>query len=336
MMDETAALLQIHGLQKTGAGRTVLDIPEFQVAGGEIVGLVGPAGSGKTPLLRLLLGQDLPTAGSVRVAGLDPHSDRQALSRLVGVLFAEEGLYRQRSAAGNLRFHARLHALPAARVDTVLTLVGLQDQAQTRVEQLSSSLRRRLALGVALLHEPRLLFLVDPFVRCDEASIGLISGCLQAQAAAGSAIVILAGSEAHLADLCDTRYALAHGRLTMPPQTAARPQALPFKVPVRLEGSVALINPGDILFAAAQDGRAYLQLAGERLLTQYTLADLETRLGRSGFFRAHRSYLVNLQHVREVIPYTRASYSLRLNDAEGTEIPLSRDAARELRELLDY
>ena len=111
---------------------------------------------------------------------------------------------------------------------------------------------------------------------------------------------------------------------------------MPFKIPVRLEGSVALINPAEILFASAQDGRAVLQLADEALPTQYTLGELEERLGRSGFFRAHRSYLVNLQHVREVIPYTRATYTLRLNDADGTEVPLSRDAARELRALLDF
>ena len=66
------------------------------------------------------------------------------------------------------------------------------------------------------------------------------------------------------------------------------------------------------------------------------MSELETRLARSGFFRAHRSYLVNLQHVKEVIPYTRNAYTLILDDADGTEIPLSKAAAADLRELLDY
>ena len=73
-----------------------------------------------------------------------------------------------------------------------------------------------------------------------------------------------------------------------------------------------------------------------RLPTQFTLGDLEGRLARSGFFRAHRGYLVNLQHVKEVIPFTRNSFSLRLDDPEGTLIPLSKAAAGELRDLLDY
>jgi ABC-2 type transport system ATP-binding protein len=103
-----------------------------------------------------------------------------------------------------------------------------------------------------------------------------------------------------------------------------------------MEDKIALVNPADILFVEAQDGRAFLKTAGERLPTQFTLSELEQRLSRSGFFRAHRSYLVNLQHVIEVIPYTRNSYSLRLDDPDDTTIPLSKSAAAELRELLGY
>ncbi|HAY85846.1 MAG TPA: hypothetical protein DCY42_13285 [Chloroflexi bacterium] len=107
-------------------------------------------------------------------------------------------------------------------------------------------------------------------------------------------------------------------------------------IPAKLEGRVALVNPTDILFAIAQDNKAYLQTANDLFPTQFTLSELEKRLSRSGFFRAHRSYLVNLQHVKEVIPYTRDSFSLRLKDSANTEIPLSKSAARELRELLGY
>ena len=86
----------------------------------------------------------------------------------------------------------------------------------------------------------------------------------------------------------------------------------------------------------AQDNRTFLRTPEDYLPTQFTLTELEKRLARSGFFRAHRSYLVNLQHVKEVIPFTRDSYILKLKDPKGTEIPLSKSAARELRELLGY
>ena len=90
------------------------------------------------------------------------------------------------------------------------------------------------------------------------------------------------------------------------------------------------------LYADAAEGRAYLVTHTARFPTQYNLSELESRLIRSGFFRAHRSYLVNLQHVKEVIPYTRNSFSLKLDDDPGTEIPLSKTAASELRDLLGY
>jgi len=120
------------------------------------------------------------------------------------------------------------------------------------------------------------------------------------------------------------------------PQEIPAGATQPFKIPVKLEDRVALVNPADILYAEAESGRAGLQTSGGRMVTQYTLNELEERLSRRGFFRAHRAYLVNLQHIKEVIPYTRNSFSLRLDDEAGTEIPLSKAAAGELRDLLGY
>ena len=75
-----------------------------------------------------------------------------------------------------------------------------------------------------------------------------------------------------------------------------------------LQDKVALVNPVDILYAEADKGRAFLKTADARYPTQFTLTELEERLARSGFFRAHRGYLVNLQHIKEVITYTRNSF----------------------------
>jgi DNA-binding LytR/AlgR family response regulator len=107
-------------------------------------------------------------------------------------------------------------------------------------------------------------------------------------------------------------------------------------IPARAEDKIVLIDPAEILYVFAQEDRTFLQTHNECLPTQFTLTELERRLSRSGFFRTHRAYLVNLQQVKEVIPYTRDSFNLRLKDAEGTMIPLSKSAERELRELLAY
>ena len=148
---------------------------------------------------------------------------------------------------------------------------------------------------------------------------------------------ILTDDDRYLTSICNRIHTLAQGRLTASynPDDERRLD-MPFKIPARLEDKVALVNPSDIFFVVAEQSRTFLQTTEGRLPTQFTLTELEQRLSRSGFFRAHRAYLVNLQHVTEVIPYTRNSFSLRLGDGEGTKIPLSKSTAAELRELLGY
>jgi ABC-2 type transport system ATP-binding protein len=330
-------VIELQHLQKVIDDNLLVDIPVLTVEAGEIVALVGPVGSGTSTLLDLLLGRTVPTVGTLRLSGIDPAMDKRAFSRQVGVLFAEDSLYKNLSPRANLVFQCRLHGLPKARAEQVLAEVGLADHASASVEKLGSGLARRLAFGRAILHQPPMLILVDPFARCDEASISLISRLIRQLAERDTAILILAEDEAHLAALCDTLHTLENGRITQSvnPQEEQR-NLLPFKIPVKMEDKVALINPTDILYALAQDGRAQLQTVTDRLPTQFTLTELEERLARSGFFRAHRGYLVNLQHVKEVIPYTRNSFTLILNDQAETEIPLSKSAAGELRELLGY
>ena len=330
-------MIELKGLQKVIDQNIVVDVESLTVESGEIAALVGPVGSGKDALFDLLIGKSRPTVGTLRLAGADPLSDRDRFSRQVGVLFAEDTLYKHRSPRANLVFHCRLRGLPKSRAEQVLAQVGLADHANARLEKLPPGLARRLAFGRAILHHPTVLLLVEPFTRCDEASISLLGNLMRQLADDGAAVLILADDAANLTALCDTIHILAQGRIieAYQPQEERRAE-LPFKIPARLEDKVALVNPADILYADAESGRAFLQTAEGRLPTQFTLAELEERLSRSGFFRAHRGYLVNLQHVKEVIPYTRNSFSLRLDDAAGTEIPLSKTAARELRELLGY
>ncbi len=330
-------MIELRNLQKVIEGNTAIDIEALRVEAGEIAALVGPVGSGVDVLLDLLIGQTRPTVGSVRLDGIEPAADRERFSRQTGVLFKEDSLYTRQSPQSNLAFHCRLHGLPRARADETLVRVGLGDHARANLEKLPSGLARRLAFGRAILHEPTVLILVDPFTRCDEASISLLSNLIRQEAERGASVLILADDNANLTTLCDTIYRLDQGRVVETHKPGEEQQAtLPFKIPVRLEGKVALVNPADILYADAGDGRAILMTADGRLPTQFTLSELEARLARSGFFRAHRSYLVNLQHVKEVIPYTRNSFSLRLDDADNTVIPLSKSAAGELRELLGY
>jgi ABC-2 type transport system ATP-binding protein len=306
-------MIALKDLQKVIDNKTVLDIEVFELGSGEIAAIVGPVDSGRDILFELLIGRTRPTSGSVRIADSDPY------------------------ALDNLAFYVRLHRLPKSRAEEVLEQVGLGDQARTQAEKLSSSLTRRLAFGRAILHEPQVLLLEEPFAKCDEASISLLSRLIRDQADSGIAVLILSEDPDNCEDLCKMIYRMEQGHIVEAyDPSEAQTTSLPFMIPARLDDKVVLVDPGDILYIFAQDDRAHLQTIEDRLPTQFSLAELEKRLARSGFFRAHRGYLVNLQHVKEVIPYTRDSFSLRLKDPAETKVPLSKSAARELRELLGY
>lgn len=329
--------IQLTDLQKVHENDTVINIENLVVPAGQIAALIGPIDSGKEILFELLTGQSRPTMGAVRLAGFDPVADKEDFSRHVGVLFAEDNLYQRFSALDNLKFYCRLRRLPISRAEDVLALVGLADHAKKKVEQLPPNLVRRLAFGRAILNHPEILLLFEPYEKCDENSVSLLSKLIRQLANEGVAVLVLAAEPSILSSVCDMIYRLDQGRIVEAYNPQEQPEpALPFMIPAKLEGRVALVDPVDILYVEAQQDRAYLQTAEDLLPTQFTMTELEQRLSRSGFFRAHRGYLVNLQHVKEVIPYTRDSFSLKLKDINGTEIPLSKSAARELRELLGY
>jgi ABC-2 type transport system ATP-binding protein len=330
-------MIELKGLQKIVEQHVVIDIDELLVEPGEITAVFGAAGSGMELLLELLIGRQAPSAGKILLAGANPRSDKARARRLTGVLFADDSLYKGLSPLANLEFHCRLYGLPRECAGEVLHRVGLADHARASMKKLSSGLFRRLAFGRAILHEPEVLLLEEPFARCDEATIQLLGNLVREEGDRGAAVLILASSPSHLVTLCDSLYALQDGRISeVHLRQEGLPESHPFKIPVRTEDTVLLLNPSDILYAEATEGRSCVVTLSGPIPTQFTLTELEQRLSRSGFFRAHRSYMVNLQHVKEIIPYTRNSFSLRMNDAQGTKIPLSKAAAGELRQLLGY
>ncbi len=337
-------MIEISHLQKVDGATTLLEVEALTVAAGEITAVTGLTGIHKTTFLELLTGKIQPTAGTVRLAGIDPWQDRAAFSRRVGVLTAENGLYPRLSVRQNLTFFCDLYGLPHGRADAMLQLVGLQDQAKVPVEKLAPGLARRLAMGRALLHQPQVLLLVEPFAECDLASTSLLERLIRVTAAEGTAVLLISRDLAGLRPLCQTVVEMENGRVAQQyrPEERESQANLPFKIPARLEDKVVLVNPADIVYVAAEEGRTVLCTPDGRVPTHLTLNEVEQRLARSGFFRAHRSYLVNVQHISEVIAYTRNSYTLILHNGGGDdgrgriEIPLSKTAARDLREMLGY
>ena len=336
-------MLQVTSLEKISAGRSLLSIDSLQVDPGEVVAVIGPAKSGKTLLIRMLAGS-LPLSGGTIVLSGDCAGQNDSAARRVGVLFQDDLLYERQSVQENLAFHARLFGLPASRIAEILVAVGLSDLAGQRAASLSPAASRRLAFARVLLWPHCLLLLDQPILRADTDTQALFARLIRQRAAEGAAIV-LTDEDMAWAGQCSTRVLeIEGGRVTQAralEQTAERdspaPQPLlPFKVPAHQEDRVVLYDPSDILYATSRDGKTYLRTLTEEAVTHFTLQDLETRLLGRGFFKSHRAYLVNLQHVTSVVQYTRNTYNLQLDDEQKTMIPLSRQFEKELQALLGY
>jgi len=142
---------------------TAVDQVSFQVGAGEVVGYLGPNGSGKTTTIRMLLGLLRPSAGEARVLGFDIVRQSEQVRQQVGYMSQKFALYHELTAAENLAFYAGVYGVnERKRLDEVIGLVGLSDIAGERVSALSTGWRQRLALGTAIVHQPRLLFLDEP------------------------------------------------------------------------------------------------------------------------------------------------------------------------------
>jgi ABC-type multidrug transport system ATPase subunit len=186
----------------------------FRAARGMILGLLGPNGAGKSTLLAMLATVLRPSSGTIRYGSLDP-SAGPALRSRIGVLGHDLFLYPELTARENLAFFAGLYGLgnSDARARAALERAGLDTRSDDLVASFSRGMRQRVALERALIHDPRLALLDEPFTGLDDASTGALLGRLKALRD-GGAIVILATHDLDLADgLLDRALFLRDGRI---------------------------------------------------------------------------------------------------------------------------
>ena len=160
------AAIIVEQLAKSYAERPAVRDVSFAVQRGEIFALLGPNGAGKTTTVEILEGYRTLDGGTVRVLGLDPRRDAAQLKPQIGVMLQQDGVYPTLRAREVLQLFAQFFAAPEDP-DRLLGLVGLTDAASTRTRQLSGGQKRRLALALALVGRPRLLFLDEPTTGMD-------------------------------------------------------------------------------------------------------------------------------------------------------------------------
>lgn len=213
------AVIQTHGLTKRYGRVVAVEDLNLSVEEGEVFGLLGPNGSGKTTTILMLLGLTEPTAGEARVLGLDPMRQPLEVKARVGYLPDQVGFYGELTAWENLRYTTRLLGLPEAearaRIQEVLKRMGLWEVRERRVAAFSRGMRQRLGLAEVLLKRPKVAILDEPTLGLDPEAAREFLELIKGLKAEGITILLSSHLLHQVQEICD-RVGLFHkGRLAL-------------------------------------------------------------------------------------------------------------------------
>jgi ABC-2 type transport system ATP-binding protein len=238
-------MIHTHDLTKTFGDMTAVDGLTLDIAEGEVFGFLGPNGAGKTTTVRLLCCLIAPTSGSASLLGLQVGRDDQAIRRQVGILTETPGLYDRLSAWRNLEIYARLYEIERVdyQVEKYLRLLGLWERRDDAAGEFSKGMRQKLAIGRALLHEPRVVFLDEPTAALDPEAAKLVRDFIAELKSEGRTIFLCTHNLDEADRLCD-RVAVFKTRLRVVDTPAnLRRQLYGQTVTIELAGDAAPYVP---------------------------------------------------------------------------------------------
>ncbi len=222
-------MIEAQGLHKVYGDLAAVQDLSFRVLPGEVVGLVGPNGAGKTTTLHCLAGITIPTRGRIQVAGHDLAGDAVAAKSALAFVPDEPHLFEYLTVEEHLRFVARLYRVSEVdrRVPGVLREMELTDRRGALPQELSRGMKQKLAIGCALIHDPKALLLDEPLTGLDPVGIRRMKATILDHARAGAA-VILSSHLLHLVEeICTRVLIMRRGRVlafgTIAEIVAARP-----------------------------------------------------------------------------------------------------------------
>ena len=250
-MDES--VISVKDFTKTYGDFVAVDGISFDIQQGEIFGLLGPNGAGKTTTLESLEGIRTPDGGTLRVAGVDPTRESHKLGGKIGVQLQTSGLPDSITVDEAMKFFCAYHGVEPNF--NLLDRLGLAEKRGAQYHQLSTGQKRRLALALALAHNPSVLFLDEPTAGLDVASRVDLHNIMREQQEAGTTIILATHDMAEAEEMSDRVAILLNGKI----QTVGSPMEITAtgagltKVSVRTEDS-SLSDPGITFPAVSQQG----------------------------------------------------------------------------------
>ena len=205
-------MIEARGLAKRYGDKTAVNGLSFTVRPGMVTGFLGPNGAGKTTTMRMILGLDRPTAGSVTVNG-KPFAGLFSAMREVGALLDAVAVHGGRSAHSHLLCLAQTNAIPPGRVDEVLGIVGLADVAWKRSKGFSLGMRQRLGIAAALLGDPEIVMFDEPVNGLDPEGIRWIRLLMRSLASEGRTVFVSSHLMSEMENTADHLVVIGHGKL---------------------------------------------------------------------------------------------------------------------------
>ncbi|WP_313236967.1 LytTR family transcriptional regulator DNA-binding domain-containing protein [Sporosarcina ureae] len=307
-------------------------------------------------LINMIIGRLPVSSGEVLLEGVSLNHHFKSLSNRIGLFLLDERMYERLTLEEYLKFLKRLYDVDV-EITSLLQNVGFAEKGKTKISKLSYSEKKRLQLAGAILHQPDLLVMEEPDQNIDIESKIIMQRVLEEFKGYGKAILIMTNNFESAISMTNMVYRLSEEGLkkidvvdeetedsTAEKENGGNERAneevtthIPLqieKIPAKVDDKIILFDPTEIIYVESNEGISYLHVNGETFPCSITLNNLFERLQPFGFFRCHRSYIVNLQKVREVITWTRNSYSLVLEDSKKSSIPLSKGKLNELKSIL--
>ena len=302
------ATIEVRGLVKRFGPTVALDGMSFTVTPGQVTGFVGPNGAGKSTTMRVIVGLDAPDAGSALVGGRPYHSLRHPL-RQVGSLLDAGALQPSRTGRNHLLWLAHSQGLAATRVDDVIAQAGLERAARRRAGGYSLGMRQRLGLAAAMLGDPPVVMLDEPFNGLDPEGIVWMRGFLAGLAAQGRAVLVSSHLMSELEDTADRLVIVGRGKVLADTSladllAAASGQRVTLRTTAPRQAATALAAAGATVTG---DGPGTLTISGlpaERAVTVLGLAAVPF-----SEISAHRATLeaAYLELTRDAVEYRAES-----------------------------
>lgn len=341
------SVLRIEALEKQNEDTVIFPAFGLEMSEGQAVALYSNTNI-RNILLRMLNGDMKGSSGDIHVLNKPISTFAKPDYTCIGISYLDDGLYPRLTVKDVFTFYRGLYN-SSRTIREVLHALQLETKHKVRVQHLSYSEQRRVQAGRLLFQNPALFVFEEADQNVDMETKRIFIKLIQELKQAGKTILLLTSNMESAITMADHVYRLdetgCHS-IEMEQEDESEAQEIEAsveeikpvvqfdKIPTKIDDKIILFDPTEIDFVETSAGQVLIHIKGEGFPGVFTLTELETRLQPFGFFRCHRSYIVNLQKVREVITWTRNSYTLILEDDKKTEIPLSKTKMAELKAMI--